>query len=298
MSESRTLFALFAVLPVLGCAAAPGGVAPKPAGDATVARETPPRPDEGIPLKPGLLAERLQHTSEAVDRAIQSWRADGGLRGRTPRELTLYSLYQQRLYVLLTPRRKLTNAVVQRLTGPLAAEARDILAARRELSSLSTPVPQRRFRTGRALPPRPLLRYYRKAERRFNVSWQVLAAVNFVETAFNKLRNKSTAGAQGPMQFIPSTWDAYGMGGDIADPHDAIMGAANYLHASGAPKDYGRALYAYNPSREYVDAVLRYARRIGRDSDAYVAFHSWQVFVNTPDGIVRITGPGVNQERP
>ncbi len=185
---------------------------------------------------------------------------------------------------------------MRRLGGPLAPEARDILAARRALSSLSTPVPQRRFRTGRALAPGTLLRYYHKAERRFNVSWKVLAAVNFVETAFNKLRNRSTAGAQGPMQFIPSTWEAYGMGGDIADPHDAIMGAANYLHASGAPKDYRRALYAYNPSREYVDAVLRYTRRIRRDRNAYVAFHSWQVFVNTPDGIVRITGPGIDQQ--
>jgi membrane-bound lytic murein transglycosylase B len=97
------------------------------------------------------------------------------------------------------------------------------------------------------------------------------------------------------MQFIPSTWDAYGMGGDIDDPHDAIMGAANYLHASGAPGNYRRALYAYNPSRSYVDAVLRYTRRMRHDRRAYYAFHSWQVFVRTPSGIRRITGPGLGR---
>ena len=113
-----------------------------------------------------------------------------------------------------------------------------MLDARRRLSSLSTPVARRHFLTGPAEPARALRRYYRRADRRFGVSWQVLAAVNFVESAFGRLRNESTAGAQGPMQFIPSTWRAYGMGGDIHDPHDAILGAANYLHASGARGDY------------------------------------------------------------
>jgi membrane-bound lytic murein transglycosylase B len=83
------------------------------------------------------------------------------------------------------------------------------------------------------------------------------------------------------------------MGGDIDDPRDAIMGAANYLHASGAPGDYRAALYAYNPSDAYVKAVLNYARLIRRDRHRYFAFHSWQVFVRTPDGIERITGPGL-----
>jgi membrane-bound lytic murein transglycosylase B len=97
------------------------------------------------------------------------------------------------------------------------------------------------------------------------------------------------------MQFIPSTWEAYGMGGDVHDPRDAIMGAANYLRASGAPGNYRRALYAYNPSWSYVDAVLRYTRRIRRDRRAYFAYHSWQVFARTPSGIRRLTGPGLER---
>jgi hypothetical protein len=66
------------------------------------------------------------------------------------------------------------------------------------------------------------------------------------------------------MQFIPSTWRAFGMGGDVRDPHDAILGAANYLRSSGAPRNYRRALFAYNPSSLYVNSVLAYARRMAR----------------------------------
>jgi membrane-bound lytic murein transglycosylase B len=119
----------------------------------------------------------------------------------------------------------------------------------------------------------------------------VLAAVNYVESAFDKLRNASTAGAQGPMQFLPSTWRRYGLGGNVRRPRDAILGAANYLHASGAPASYRRALFHYNPSWAYVDAVLRYAREIESDTRAYYAFYSRQVFVRTPRGLVRLTGP-------
>jgi hypothetical protein len=82
------------------------------------------------------------------------------------------------------------------------------------------------------------------------------------------------------------------MGGDVNDPHDAIMGAANYLSASGAPGDLTGALYAYNPSVLYVRAVLAYADRIRRDRDAFLSYYSWQVFVRQPQGGTRrITGP-------
>ena len=78
------------------------------------------------------------------------------------------------------------------------------------------------------------------------------------------------------MQFMPSTWREYGLRGNIHDPHDAILGAANYLHAAGAPGDIGRALYAYNPSPYYVDAVLRLQRRPKSDSTKLIAASSCQ----------------------
>jgi hypothetical protein len=69
--------------------------------------------------------------------------------------------------------------------------------------------------------------------------------------------------------------------------------AANYLRASGAPRDYRGALYAYNHSQSYVEAVLRYAERMKRDLRAFYSYYSWQVFVRTPSGLRRLTGPGV-----
>jgi membrane-bound lytic murein transglycosylase B len=97
------------------------------------------------------------------------------------------------------------------------------------------------------------------------------------------------------MQFIPSTWRGYGLGGDIRDPHDAIMGAANYLHASGAPADDRRALYSYNPSPLYVDAISRYARQMQRRPERFYAYWSWQVFIRNKDGSDRrMTGPGLS----
>jgi membrane-bound lytic murein transglycosylase B len=76
------------------------------------------------------------------------------------------------------------------------------------------------------------------------------------------------------MQFMPATWAAYGLGGDMRDPRDAILGAANYLYANGAPGDYARALYRYNPSAAYASAVQRYASMIQRDERAFYALYA------------------------
>ena len=252
-----------------------------------VSLATPP-PGAAIPRQPGALASSLSSTERALAAAVDRWDSSAA----PTRELTLYALYEQRILIVLSERRATANAVLERLPPALARRVRNELTARRDLRGLSTPRPLSAFRTGRAAPAAWLLAYYREAQQRFGVGWHVLAAVNYVESAFNKLRNSSTAGAQGPMQFIPSTWRAYGLGGDVHDPHDAILGAANYLHANGAPGAYGRALYRYNPSARYVDAVLRYARRFRADPRAFAVLYARQVFVRTPRGLVRITGPG------
>ena len=170
-------------------------------------------------------------------RPIDGWREDGT--ARQPRELRLWALHQQRLYLVLgLARPELGDRVVELLPAALRPDARDVLAARRALVRLTPPtkLPLSAFRTGPAEPADRLLGYYREAQRRFGVPWQVLAAVNFIETAFGKLRSSSTAGAQGPMQFLPATWRAYGLGGDVHDPHDSILGAANYLRRTARPR--------------------------------------------------------------
>jgi hypothetical protein len=241
-------------------------------------------------------ARALVRTTARVHSAIDRWRTAGNpATPRPPLAVELAALAQQRLVIRLTAEPRRADAVLARVRGPLRQHVVATVRARLALLRLGhgPPRPLRTFRTGRPLPPDVLLRYYRQAQRRFQVGWHVLAAVNFVESAFGRLRSPSWAGALGPMQFLPSTWRAYGLGGNVHDPQDAILGAANYLHASGAPRDYRRALYAYNPVNAYVEAVLRYAERMKSDRRAFYTYYSWQVFVRTTSGLRRLTGPGL-----
>ena len=253
-----------------------------------------PAPDAPIPTGPQALAGRLESTEARLGRAVRAWVRDGDpSRGEPPEAVTLLALDQQRILRLLTRRPDLERRVLRAQPGGRRRAARTVIAGWRGLRRLTPPTRRAKLRAGRALPADVLLGLYRQNQRRFGVGWHVLAAVNLVETQFNRLRNDSVAGAQGPMQFIPSTWRAYGMGGDIRDPRDAIAGAANYLSASGAPGDYRRALFAYNPSRLYVNAVLGYARIMARRPSAFYELYAWQVFVRTAEGDERrLTGPG------
>ncbi|WP_232835882.1 lytic transglycosylase domain-containing protein [Actinocorallia populi] len=103
------------------------------------------------------------------------------------------------------------------------------------------------------------------------LSWTVLAAIGQVESDHGTNVGPSSAGALGPMQFMPATWRSYGVDGDgdgradIMNPYDAIPAAARYLCASGAQRDLYKAVYAYNHADWYVRKVLSladaYARR-------------------------------------
>lgn len=210
-----------------------------------------------------------------------------------PRDVTYLALHHQRLLRLMTVRRRLGDATLARLPRDVRGEARDTVLARRQLAAIPrSPGRLPRVRVARAAPAAELRRHYAQAQRRFGVHWSILAAVNFVESAFGRVRSASEAGARGPMQFLPATWRAYGMGGDIDDPRDAILAAANYLRRSGAPADVDRALFAYNHSTSYVRAIRRFAARMRADERAFLTYYAWQVYVSTPSGIRRLTGPG------
>ena len=136
------------------------------------------------------------------------------------------------------------------------------------------------------VPPSPvdeLRGYYENAEARFGVPWYVLAAIHFVETRFGRVAGDSSTGAQGPMQFMPRTWQAYGEG-DVHNTRDAIMAAGRYLAASGAPDHLRRALFAYNRSDHYVEAVLAYAENIQHYEHYLDTYHRWRVYYRTVDG--------------
>jgi Transglycosylase SLT domain len=128
-----------------------------------------------------------------------------------------------------------------------------------------------------AIPPF-LVPIYVAAGRAYGVPWNVLAAINQIETDFGRIGHQvSTAGALGWMQFMPATWKAYGVdasGDGIADPYnpvDAIYAAARYLRASGAQTDLRRAVFAYNHADWYVDSVLKTAGVYGSLPDGLVA---------------------------
>ncbi len=254
-----------------------------------------PPADARLPASPRRFAPALDRVTHAVRASVQAWISDGGTdRWPPPKALVLQTLYQQRLYRVLARRPALARATLRRLPASVRPEAEAIVRATAEVFAHANPVPPSYpIRTRAPLPAETLLRAYRDGQRRFGVPWQVLAAVNYVETKFGRVVSQSSAGARGPMQFLPSTWRAYGLGGDIHDPHDAILGAANYLHASGAPGDIRGALYRYNPVPEYVDAVATYAAAIRRDPRLYYAMYCWQVFVLTTRGDRRVTGPGL-----
>jgi hypothetical protein len=117
------------------------------------------------------------------------------------------------------------------------------------------------------------------------VPWQDLAAIEFIETRFGRVRGLSPAGAQGPMQFMAATWARYGSG-EIGNQRDAILAAARHLATNGAPRDMAGALYHYNPSRGYVRAVQDYASRMRADVRAYYVYSYWQVLYARQGGTI------------
>ena len=114
-----------------------------------------------------------------------------------------------------------------------------------------------------------LIPIYTAAGIEYNVPWQVLAAINEIETDYGRDLSISSAGAEGWMQFLPSTWKQYGVDAtqsgvkDPYNPEDAIFAAARYLHAAGASHDLRGAILAYNHAGWYADSVLLRAKLIG-----------------------------------
>jgi hypothetical protein len=255
----------------------------------SAAADSLPAPDVALPRTPAGLAEALTATTRRLHEALRRW--DGTT--PVPRDVTYLALHHQRILRLMSARRALGDAALARLPSDVRGEARDTVLGRRDLAAIPrSPGRLPRVRVAQAAPAAQLRRYYAAAQRRFGIGWSILASVNFVESAFGRIRSASQAGARGPMQFLPSTWRAFGMGGSIDDPRDAILAAANLLRHNGAPRHLDRALFAYNHSTAYVRAIRRFAARMHTDARTFLTYYAWQVFVRTRTGVRRITGPG------
>jgi murein DD-endopeptidase MepM/ murein hydrolase activator NlpD len=120
------------------------------------------------------------------------------------------------------------------------------------------------------LPLSSLHLLWERAGSTYGIPWQVLAAINKIESNFGGNMGPSSAGAVGWMQFMPSTWLRWGVDADgdgIADPwnaSDAVFAAARYLAAAGGQTDISRAVFAYNHADWYVREVLDLANVYGQ----------------------------------
>lgn len=195
---------------------------------------------------------------------------------------------QQVIYRVLSTDTPRADQVLKALPNRWRSIAQRHLAARREFVRMSRGRGPTTLPAWRIIQPEPadnLLAYYRKAEAATGIDWEVLAAVNLVETGMGRIDGVSVANAQGPMQFLPTTWAEPGIGaGDIRDPHDAIQAAARYLVRRGGLNNIRRGLWGYNNSDYYGRAVMLYASLMKEDPQAYIGLYHWEIHFNAADG--------------
>jgi soluble lytic murein transglycosylase-like protein len=267
-------------------AATPQPATPTPAPTPVPTATPTPEPDY---TKEPQIAHDLE---PLIKQALESEKAirDPNVTGQ---KLRFFAWQQQLVYGQLANYPEWMDPLVAAMPADIRPQVKLIIEAGKELRRLRGPTPKT-FPDWRIVEPKPaetLITYYKEAAQRFGIDWTYLAAINLVETRMGRIRGVSSAGAQGPMQFMPGTWAAYGLGGNVEDERDAIMGAANYLKASGAPGDMDRALFAYNRHIGYVNAIKYYAQVLQQDANVYRGYHGWQVYYPTVDGIFHLA-PG------
>jgi len=252
--------------PVASTAAA----APSSALPTATPREEPP----AVAADPVAIAAQVATAERAV--------RDQGLTGAV---LAWMGHLQQRAYRAVTARPEWHDTFLAAMPADLRAVATANLDATADLRATVVPGPDlpSAWRIVAPAPMEDLVRYYREAETDFGVPWSYLAAIHLVETRMGRIRGTSVAGAQGPMQFMPGTWAAYGQG-DVNSDRDAIRAAARYLRANGAPANMPNALFRYNNSERYVRAVTAYAEVMRADAVAYRGYYQWQVYYLTTKG--------------
>jgi soluble lytic murein transglycosylase-like protein len=253
-----------------------------PEASATLGAPTPsPRPSPtpreeppAVATEPVAIAAQIAD----VERAIRDSKVTGA-------ELAWTGHLQQRIYRTISARPEWRDAFLAAVPAQLRGVVTTNLDATADLRATVVPGPDlpAAWRIVDPAPIEDLARFYREAETEFGVPWSYLASINLVETRFGRIRGTSVAGAQGPMQFMPGTWAAYGEG-DVNSDRDAIRAAARYLKANGAPANMANALFRYNNSQRYVRAVTAYAEVMKAEPDAFRGYYGWQVYYLTTRG--------------
>lgn len=242
--------------------------------------------DEGKPVKgPDDIAvpKNPAQTAAALARVERALRAPK----TRPAEINRLGREQQKAYRALSTHPRWLEDVVARLPADVQPIVTANERAGRDLAALGGEGPRPRQLPDWHIvspPPVDVLRaYYGEAEAASGIPWAYLASIHLVETRLGRIRGTSSAGAQGPMQFIPETWARYGQG-DINDNRDAILAAARLLQANGGPSDMSSALFRYNNSDRYVEAVESYAQLMLSDERAFLGYYGWQVYSATTAG--------------
>ncbi len=277
---ARNLVIFFTLGAVLaGCSESSG---PPPPESTTMSPPAPPAPAPAAGAQPRLASDpvRLADDLVADERALRA--------PSTPSALLTQAARRQQVAYRTIGRHRDWDAIVRpRIPADLVAFYDRNVDARRQVATLSHP--KDTLPAWHIKPPPPaeeLLAAYRDAEAASGVGWNYLAAINLIETHFGSVTGDSSAGAQGPMQFMPSTFAAYGRGGDIHSPRDSIMAAGNYLAANGFADNPDHALFRYNNADEYVAAVHDYAATLAADRAAFGAYYRWDVYYVTTAGDV------------
>ncbi len=252
--------------------------------------------EPGARTRPGVQRPRTAKAALRALVAAETAIADPATR---PAALVRAAQAQQLAYRELGAHPGWDETVRAGLPRGLRGVVRDNVASRREFRAMHTALSDTlpAWRIVAPAPAEELLSHYRRAERRYGIGWEYLAAINLVETGMGRIRGTSVAGAQGPMQFLPSTWATWGRG-DIQDPGDAIMAAARYLaHDGGARGRLAQALFRYNNSDHYVRGVTLLARVMERRPRAFYGYYHWDVYYLTARGDVRLP-VGYDRDRP
>ncbi|MEX1107214.1 MAG: hypothetical protein WEB78_13525 [Ilumatobacteraceae bacterium] len=213
----------------------------------------------------------------------------------TDNEIERAGVSQQLLFRELAARAEIDDAVLATVGGDVRPSVERVVTARRFVQQRSaadttpTPLPTTlpAWTIVDPLPVAELRAMYDEAEAMTGVPWYWLAAIHLQETRMGRIEGTSTAGAVGPMQFLPTTW-AECCSGDPLAARDAIIGAGTYLADSGAPLDMAAAVYQYNPNPSYVALVTAYAENMRDVPSLLRGYHAWQVFAGTSAGTVRV----------
>jgi hypothetical protein len=211
---------------------------------------------------------------------------------------------QQLLYRYLSAHADFDDAVLANVAGDVRPSVERIVRARqfgqaRQAANQTPSPPSSTLPAWSIVEPLSvdeLLGDYHAAEDATGIGWYWLAAINLQETRMGRIIGTSSAGAVGPMQFLPATW-AHCCTGDPTIARDAIMGAAVYLTQNGGPADMQAALHAYNPSDTYAATVTAFAENMRDNPQLYSAYHEWQVFYSSSAGVIRLP-VGYNQAQP